>query len=439
MKESHISAAAPTRRDVVAASAAVAAIGLVPGKAAAAVDDKAIRPFHIAVPEEQLVDLRRRLAATRWPDKETVADETQGVPLATMQDLVRYWQDDYDWRKAEAKLNALPQFITEIDGLDIHFIHVRSKHENALPLIVTHGWPGSIIEQLKIIDPLTNPTAHGASASDAFHLVVPSIPGYGFSARPTQTGWGMERTARAWMALMKRLGYSRFVAQGGDLGAGVCTAMAKQAGPELLGVHTNFPGTVPADIAKALQAGDPPPSGLAADERRAYEQLKVLFAKRRAYAQMMATRPQTLYGLADSPVSLAAWLFDHGDGYGQPAAAITSAMLGRAVNGHSAGDLTRDDVLDDFTLYWLTNTAVSAARFYWELDFNLYSAANVAVPAAVSVFPGENYQAPRSWTERAYSKLIYYNDKIDEGGHYAAWEQPRLFAEELRAGFRPLR
>jgi pimeloyl-ACP methyl ester carboxylesterase len=439
MKENQISAAAPTRRDVVAASAAVAAIGLVPGKAAAAGDDKAIRPFHIAVPEEQLVDLRRRLAATRWPDKETVADETQGVPLATMQDPVRYWQDDYDWRKAEAKLNALPQFITEIDGLDIHFIHVRSKHENALPLIVTHGWPGSVIEQLKIIDPLTNPTAHGASASDAFHLVVPSIPGYGFSARPTQTGWGMERTARAWMALMKRLGYSRFVAQGGDLGAGVCTAMAKQAGPELLGVHTNFPGTVPADIAKALQAGDPPPSGLAADEIRAYEQLKVLFAKRRAYAQMMATRPQTLYGLADSPVSLAAWLFDHGDGYGQPAAAITSAMLGRAVNGHSAGDLTRDDVLDDFTLYWLTNTAVSAARFYWELDFNLYSAANVAVPAAVSVFPGENYQAPRSWTERAYSKLIYYNDKIDEGGHYAAWEQPRLFAEELRAGFRPLR
>jgi pimeloyl-ACP methyl ester carboxylesterase len=403
-----------------------------------AADKTSIRPFQVNVPEAELTELRRRINATRWPDRETVTDESQGVPLATIQELSRYWATDYNWRKCEAKLNALPQFIAEIDGLDIHFIHVRSKHENALPLIVTHGWPGSVIEQLKIIDPLTNPTAHGASASDAFHLVIPSLPGFGFSARPTTSGWGPERTASAWVVLMKRLGYAKFVAQGGDLGAGVCTMMAKHAPAELLGIHTNFPGTIPSDIARALQCGDPPPSGLSADELRAYEQLTVLFAKRRAYAQMMATRPQTLYGFADSPVCLAAWLFDHGDGYGQPAAPITSAVLGRAINGHSAGDLTRDDVLDDFTLYWLTNTAVSSARFYWELHLNLYNAADVDIPAAVSVFPGENYQAPRSWTERAYHKLIYYN-QVDRGGHYAAWEQPRLFTEELRAGFKSLR
>jgi pimeloyl-ACP methyl ester carboxylesterase len=305
--------------------AAAGAASLLPSQVSAASSDNSIRPFRINVADEALIDLRRRLAATRWPDRETVPDESQGVQLATMQELTRYWETDYDWRKCEAKLNAQPNFMAEIDGLDIHFIHVRSKHENALPLIVTHGWPGSVIEQLKIIDPLTNPTAHGANASDAFHLVIPSLPGYGFSAKPTTTGWDPDRTARAWIVLMKRLGYTRFVSQGGDLGAGVCTAMARHAPPELLGIHTNFPGTIPSDIAKALQCGDPPPSGLSAEETRAYEQLKVLFAKRRAYASMMATRPQTLYGLADSPVGLAAWLFDHGDGYGQPAAAITSA------------------------------------------------------------------------------------------------------------------
>jgi pimeloyl-ACP methyl ester carboxylesterase len=400
--------------------------------------EEAIRPFHVAVAEQQLADLRQRIVATRWPDRETVRDESQGVPLATMQVFLRYWGEDYDWRKCEAKLNALPQFITSIDGLDIHFIHVRSRHENALPLIVTHGWPGSIIEQLKIIPLLTDPTAHGARASDAFHLVIPSLPGFGFSQRPTTTGWGPDRTASAWVVLMRRLGYSRFVAQGGDLGAGICTVMAKQAHPELLGIHTNFPGTIPTDIAKALQAGDPPPSGLAADEQRAYQQLTVLFAKRRAYAQMMGTRPQTLYGLADSPAALAAWLFDHGDGYGQPAAAITSAVLGHTVSGHPAGDLTRDDVLDDYSLYWLTNTAVSASRFYWESHINLYNAADVSIPAAVSVFPGENYQAPRGWTQRAYHRLIYFN-QVDKGGHFAAWEQPELFSGEVRAGFRPLR
>ncbi len=418
--------------------ASVGAFGLFATSPRATAENSPIRPFRINVPDQTLVDLRRRILATRWPERETVTDESQGVPLATMQELARYWATDYNWRKVEARLNALPQFITAIDGLDIHFIHVRSKHADALPLIVTHGWPGSVIEQLKIIDPLANPTAHGGSASDAFHLVIPSLPGFGFSGKPSATGWGPERTARAWVVLMQRLGYANFVTQGGDLGAGVCTAMARQAPPQLLGIHTNFPGTIPADIAKSLAAGNPPPANLPADERRAYEQLTVLFSKRRAYAQMMATRPQTLYALADSPIGLAAWLFDHGDGYGQPAASITSAVAGCTIAGHPAGDLTRDDVLDDFTLYWLTNTPVSAARFYWENHINLYNAADVSVPAAVTIFPGENYQAPRSWTQQAYHKLIYFNE-VDKGGHYAAWEQPELFASEIRAAFRTLR
>lgn len=400
-------------------------------------DKTAIRPLRVHVPESQLVDLRRRIKATRWPDAETVSDDSQGVPLATIQELARHWATDYDWRKCEAKLNALPNFVTEIDGLDIHFIHVRSKHENAMPLIVTHGWPGSVIEQFKIIDPLVNPTAYGASASDAFHLVIPSLPGYGFSGKPTETGWGPERTARAWVLLMKRVGYAKFAAQGGDLGGIVANVMAKQAPPELLGIHINFPATVPSEIAKALQAGNPPPSGLSDEEKHAYEQLSNL-SKRRAYALEQGTRPQTLYGLADSPVALASWLLDHPDGYTQPAAALTSAVFGRTINGHSAGDLTRDDVLDDITLYWLTNTGISAARFYWESHFNFYAAADASVPAAVSAFPGENYQAPRSWSEQAYHNLIYYN-RPEKGGHFAAWEQPKLFAEEVRAGLRPLR
>jgi pimeloyl-ACP methyl ester carboxylesterase len=396
------------------------------------VEETAIRPFRVDVPEEALVELRRRLAATRWPDRESVADRSQGVPLADIQQLVQYWQSGYDWRKVEARLNTLPQFITKIDGLDIHFIHVRSKHEDALPLIVTHGWPGSVIEQLKIIDPLTNPTAHGVSASDAFHLVIPSLPGFGFSAKPTTSGWDLDRTAHAWIVLMKRLGYTRFVAQGGDLGSPISNLMAKQGHPELLGIHVNLPGTIPPDIAKALQCGDPAPSGLSAEEKHAYEQLTELYAKKRAYALLTGTRPQTLYGLADSPVSLATWLIDHGDGYDQPAAAVTSALLGHTVSGHPAGDLSRDDILDDITLYWVTNTGVSSGRIYWENKINLYNAADVSIPAAVSVFPGENYEAPRRWTERAYHKLIYYN-KVAAGGHYAAWEQPQLFAQEVRA------
>jgi pimeloyl-ACP methyl ester carboxylesterase len=394
-------------------------------------DEAAVRPFDVSVPEEALTELRERIKATKWPENETVTDDSQGVPLAMIQDLARYWATDYDWRVCEAKLNSLSQFMTAIEGVNIHFIHVRSTHEDALPLIVTHGWPGSVIEQLKIIDPLTDPTAHGASASDAFHLVIPSIPGFGFSGKPTTTGWDPARIARAWVELMKRLGYTKFVAQGGDVGAFVCDRMAEHAPPELLGIHSNFPATVPPDIFKTLQAGEPPPPGLSDEERSAYEQLRA-GAAHRAYALMMGTRPQTLYGLVDSPVGLAAWFVDHGDGTGQP------GLVGQVVQGQSTGELTRDDVLDDITLYWLTNTAVSSARLYWENKVPTFLAVDVRVPTAVSVFPFERYQAPRSWTERAYHNLIYYN-RLDKGGHFAAWEQPKLFAEEVRAGFRPHR
>jgi pimeloyl-ACP methyl ester carboxylesterase len=415
---------------IVSASAA----SLLSARRAPGAESGGIRPFRVNILDEELVSLRHRVAATRWPERETVGDQSQGVQLTTIQQLARYWATDYDWRKVEARINALPQFVTEIDGLDIHFIHVRSKHENALPMIVTHGWPGSIIEQMKIIDPLTNPTAHGGNASEAFHLVIPSLPGHGFSGKPTAPGWTPVSIARAWGTLMQRLGYTRYVAQGGDWGNAVAEVMALQQPPGLLGIHTNMAATVPADVSKALSVGGSPPDGFSVDEKHAWDQLDDFYKHGLAYAQEMSNRPQTLYGIADSPVGLAAWMLDHDvRSYG---------MISRVFDGKAEG-LTRDDVLDNVTLYWLTNTAISSARLYWDTaqistGGGFFDIRGVTIPVAVSAFPDEIYAAPRSWSERAYPKLIYYN-KLDKGGHFAAWEQPGLFASEMRAAFRSLR
>jgi pimeloyl-ACP methyl ester carboxylesterase len=396
--------------------------------------DNTIRPFRVHVSQAAIDDLRQRIAATRWSDQETVTDQSQGVKFATMKELVRYWGTKYDWRKAEAKLNALPQFMTNIDGLDIHFIHVRSKHPNALPLLVTHGWPGSVIEQLKIIDPLTNPTAHGGRPEDAFDLVIPSIPGYGFSGKPTDTGWNPDRIARAWAELMHRLGYTRYVAQGGDWGSPISSAMARQAPAGLLGIHINLPATIPPDVATVLASGGPAPAGLSEKERAAFDSLNLFNKKERAYAVIMGTRPQTIgYGLTDSPVGLAAWLLGH-PGFAQ----WTSS------GGNFAKSPTKDEVLDDITLYWLTNSAVSSARLYWEngstslLNAIAQKTAEISLPVAITVFPGEIYQAPETWTRRAYRNLSYFHE-VDQGGHFAAWEQPHLFSKEIRAAFRSLR
>ncbi len=396
-------------------------------------EDAAIRPFHFTASDDVLSDLRSRVAATRWPEQETVADDSQGVQLRTMQALAHYWATDYDWRKCEAKLNALPQFVTEIDGLDIHFIHVRSKLPNAMPVIITHGWPGSIIEQLKIIGPLTDPTAYGGKAEDAFDVVIPSLPGYGFSGKPTATGWGPPRIARAWTVLMKRLGYTKFVAQGGDWGNAVSEQMALQAPPELLGISTNMAATVPAEVSKAMKDGQPAPATLTADERRAWDQLADFSKNGLGYANEMANRPQTLYAIADSPVGLAGWILDHD--------IRSERLISRVFSGKSEG-LTRDDILDNITLYWLTNTAISSARLYWDsartAKGSFFDPKGVTIPVAVSCFPDEIYAAPKTWAERAYLKLIYYN-KLEKGGHFAAWEQPDLFVADLRAGFRSLR
>jgi pimeloyl-ACP methyl ester carboxylesterase len=392
----------------------------------------AIRPFHVNFPDADLAEMRRRIGATRWPDRETVTDRSQGPQLATLQKLAHYWQTEYDWRKVEGRLNALPNFVTKIDGLDIHFIHVRSKHKNALPLIVTHGWPGSIIEQLKIVDPLTDPTAHGASAADAFDLVIPSMPGYGFSGKPTMPGWDPAHIARAWAVLMKRLGYDKYVAQGGDWGAIITDLMGAQGAAELVGIHSNMPGVFSPDVDKAALSGAPPPSGLAADERLAYQQLALEYAKGIGYGYQMGLRPQALYGVADSPIGIAGYFLDHD--------AASLALISRVLDGDSEG-LTRDDILDNVTLTWLTNTFVSGARLYWECFQNkisFFGVKGVSVPAAVSVFPDELYQAPKTWAAQAYPKLMHYN-KLPKGGHFAAWEQSQLFADEVRAGFRSLR
>ena len=418
-----------SREDITLKQQEVTMIQATKEAPAPSIEDTSVRPFHINIPDEALVDLRKRIAATKWPDKETVSDATQGVQLATMRELAKYWQTGYDWKKCEAKLKALPQFMTTIDGVEIHFIHVKSKNPNALPVIITHGWPGSIIEQMKIIDPLTNPTAHGGSASDAFDLVIPSLPGHGFSGKPTVTGWDPVRIARAWIVLMKRLGYKKYVAQGGDWGNAVTEQMALLAPPELVGIHTNMPATLPDDISAALATGGPAPSGLSADEKRAYDQLDFFYKHGLGYAQEMAGRPQTLYGLEDSPIGLAAWMLDHD--------AASQALIARVFAGQSEG-LTKDDILDNITLYWLTNTAVSSARLYWESKLPFFAPKHVAIPVAVSSYPDEIYAAPQSWTEKAYPKLIHYK-KMPKGGHFAAWEQPESFVTELRDSFRSLR
>ncbi|CAL8477728.1 epoxide hydrolase family protein [Caballeronia sp. S22] len=437
-----ISLETPSRRHFIGIAAATLAAGALsslafaepaPGSAEIVQvkggDKTAIRPLRVHVPDAQIADLKRRVKSTRWPERETVTDASQGVQLATMQKLARHWATDYDWRKVEARLNAVPNFVTEIDGLDIHFIHVRSKHANALPVIVTHGWPGSIIEQLKIIDPLTNPTAHGGQASDAFDVVIPSLPGYGFSGKPATTGWDPQRIARAWIALMKRLGYTRYVAQGGDWGNAVTEQMALIAPPELVGIHTNMPATVPDDIAHALKFGDPAPAGLSADEAHAFEQLDFFYKHGLGYAQEMANRPQTLYAIEDSPIGLAAWMIDHD--------AASQALIARVFDGQTEG-LSRDDIIDNISLYWFTNTGISSARLYWENKLNFFAPKHIAIPVAVSVFPDEIYAAPKSWIEKAYPKLIHYN-RLPKGGHFAAWEQPQAFSDEVRASFRSLR
>jgi pimeloyl-ACP methyl ester carboxylesterase len=396
-----------------------------PTKAGATSEDKSIRPFRVDVPESALADLRQRIAAARLPDQET--DRSQGVQLATMKELVRYWQTNYDWRKAEERLNSLPQFVTTIDGVDIYFIHVRSSHPNAMPLIMTHGWPGSVIEMLNAIDPLTNPTAHGGRAEDAFDVVIPSMPGYGFSGKPVTTGWNPVRIAAAWDTLMKRLGYTRYVAQGGDWGAKVSEALARQAPEGLLGIHINLFLNIPPEIARSIAAGDPPPAGLSEKEKAAYEQRKSLAL---AYLIEQSTRPQTIgYSLADSPIGLAAWMLDHDP--------HSYEQLSHAFEGHPEGELTRDEILDNITLYWVTNTGTSAARLYWENARTAYKG-DISVPAGFTVFPGELWRAPRTWVEKTYPNLIYFNE-VDKGGHFAAWEQPEIFAAEVRAAFRSLR